>query len=38
MVFVVTIPCQVNPEFTNIVHKSDSKVYASPVVDYEVFD
>ena len=36
--FVVAIPCQADPEFTSIVNKSDGKVYAGPVADYEVFD
>ncbi|MFC2445415.1 MAG: hypothetical protein ACFNVT_03330 [Corynebacterium matruchotii] len=35
---VVAIPAQAEPELNSLVDKSDGEVYASPVVDYEVFD
>ena len=36
--YVVGIPGQANPKSTNIVNKSDGKIYASPVADYKMFD
>ena len=36
--FYVVIPGQANPKSTNIVNKSDGKIYASPVADYKMFD
>ena len=36
--YAVAVPGQANPKSTNIVHKSDGKIYASPVADYKMFD
>ena len=36
--YVVAIPGQANPKSTNIVNKSDGKIYASPVADYKMLD